>query len=73
MSDIESYGKEDSAGFKNIIAIRNYVVETRKEFQKLESENKNLRNMVLELQRKQQEQFLVINQLRAKLFNGSTA
>jgi len=37
---IESLGLEESAGYKNLVAIRDYATATRKLFRELQEENK---------------------------------
>lgn len=64
MSDIkdviEQLGLSDTAGFKNLIAIRDYVVKTREMFRLLQEENKVYKEQV-------QQQSLAIEQLRKQI------
>jgi|TARA_R110000824_G_scaffold106610_18_gene252158 predicted nuclease with TOPRIM domain len=57
---LEKFGIKDSAGFKNIIAIRDYTKETRDLFRTLQIEN--------ELYKKQiKQQNLVLEQLKGQV------
>tara|TARA_R110000796_G_scaffold3216_2_gene12329 strand:- start:1386 stop:1679 length:294 start_codon:yes stop_codon:yes gene_type:complete len=57
---LEKFGIKDSAGFKNIIAIRDYTKETRDLFRNLQIEN--------ELYKKQiKQQNLVLEQLKGQI------
>lgn len=59
-ADIRRMGIEDSAGFKNLMAIRDYSTDTRKEVRNLELSVKELKGLIV-----QQNQ--VIQQLRGDL------
>ena len=69
--EIEQLGIEESAGYKNLIAIRDYAVLTRKMFRDLQAENKihitqiQQQNILLESMKKQI-QLLQVNSFKNK-------
>lgn len=73
LDTMDKFGIKDSAGFKNIIAIKDYTTATRNMFRELQKENELYKNQVrqqgiaLELLKTQ------IQQLQIKLYqNNST-
>lgn len=69
--EIEFLGIERSAGYKNLVALRDYTVDTRKKFRALEEEVQNYKNMVLELKQELNQQKSQIQQLQIKLYSKS--
>lgn len=59
-NDIDDYGNIESAGYKNIIAIRDYTKTTRELFRKLEEEIKLYKNQILQ-------QSIAIEELNRKI------
>jgi len=47
--EIERCGIEETAGFKNLIAIRDYTKDTREMFRKLEQENEHYKKQIQQL------------------------
>lgn len=47
-NDIEKMSLQNSAGYKNLMAIRDYSKMTREEVNRIEEEFKHLRNLVLQ-------------------------
>tara|TARA_R110000772_G_scaffold17946_3_gene49864 strand:+ start:22399 stop:22635 length:237 start_codon:yes stop_codon:yes gene_type:complete len=47
--EIENMGIEESAGYKNLVAVQRYAETTRQMFQALQKENQLYRNQILEL------------------------
>lgn len=72
--EIEKFGIEESAGYKNLIAIRDYTQTTRAMFRDLQKENEIYKNQIkqlniaLEVLRKQ-----IIELQISKYGNGATS
>lgn len=58
--EIESCGIKESAGYKNIIAIRDYTTDTRTMFRNLQKENELYLNQIKQFN-------IVIEQLRTQM------
>ncbi len=58
--EIEELGVEESAGYKNLIAIRDYVTKTREMFRGLQKENEIYKQQV-------RQQGIVIDQLKEQM------
>jgi hypothetical protein len=69
-NDIEEYGIEESAGYKNIIAIRDYTKATRQMIRELENEVKTLKNLILEQKTQLDQKGEQIQALQIKLYSG---
>ena len=49
MEDIDELALKGSAGYRNLVAVKDYSVETRKLFRILQEENKTYINQILQL------------------------
>jgi len=58
--EIEELGVKESAGYKNLIAIRDYVTKTREMFRALQKENEVYKQQI-------QQQGIIIDQLKEQM------
>lgn len=66
---IEELSIENSAGYKNLIAIRDFVVKTRKEFRELQEEFLNLQAQVTQLKTEKNQLKDQVNTLQVRLYS----
>jgi len=69
--EIESIGLKESAGFKNLIAIRDYTQATRYMFRLLQEENKRVIDQVRQQNLALEALKLQITQLQIKLYQNN--
>lgn len=67
--EIENLGIEESAGFKNLVAIRDYAKETRELFRKLEEEVKTYKNITVQQGKEIEGLRTQIQNLQIKLYS----
>jgi uncharacterized protein YlxW (UPF0749 family) len=67
--NIEDLGIEDTAGFKNLLAIRDYTKSTRELFRELEATVENLEKQLQNYKLKGEEQQKQIQALQIKLYS----
>jgi len=71
-SKIEDLGHEDSAGFRNLITISEYTKNTRAICRELERQVNELKNLVIQAQKVNQEQQRQLSILQAKVLGGGS-
>lgn len=70
MSKVDEFGDPDSAGYKNIIAIRDYSKDTRALVREMEQKFSNLEKLVLEQKATIEGQKQQIQALQMKVYSG---
>ena len=67
--EIKDMGIKETAGFRNLIGIRDYTVATRKMFRELEARMEYLEKKNRQLEEENERQKMLISGLQQKLIN----
>ncbi len=70
--EIENCGIKESAGYKNIIAIRDYATDTRTMFRNLQKENELYLNQIKQFNIVIEQMKTQMQQLQIKLYNTNS-
>lgn len=70
--EIEELSIKDSAGYKNLIAMRDYAVQTRKEFRELQEEFHKLMDQVIQLKDEKRQLQEQVRMLQVRMYSRNS-